>query len=180
MTRPASTRSTTEHVLGTILSIPLERQNRAVQMRAGSVMHALGWTRVQRRLGGRPSWVYVRPEPATVTEPPSEGGAEPVPEGGVTTVTTVTTMFAKSEADQTRCSAHRPRQNAKTGGDGSYGGDSSQIRLRDAVTTSESASSEGGDGGDSSAVSALDEDDDDDECRRAGLRAAGWRDDREG
>ena len=178
--RPAIQEVTTEHVLGTILSIPLERQNRAVQMRAGSVMHALGWTRVQRRVGGRPSWVYVRPEAATVTEPPSdpsEGGAEPVPEGGVTTVTTVTTMFAKSEADPDSLLCQRPLQNAKTGGDGSYGGDSSQIRLRDAVTTSESASSEGGDGGDSSAASAPEEDDDDEECRRAGLRAAGWRDD---
>lgn len=52
--------STTSAFVAEKLGVPLERRDRATEMRIGSCLRFLRWLRRQRRIAGVPTWVYVK------------------------------------------------------------------------------------------------------------------------
>jgi len=143
--RPAINIVTTEHIIASILNIPTERQNKPVQMRVGSVMHAIGWQRVHRRVEGGQAWFYVRP-----------GSPEEVDAGAATTGTTATRGVRVSEADLDSQFSSTAPQDQKTGGSSGSSGSSGENGLPNAATTSEAAWVEGDTGGSTWTVIAAD------------------------
>lgn len=146
--------TTMEHVLGTIIGIPVAQQTQAHQMRVGACMTALGWIRVRRREGGSRVYFYVR---TGVAEPPAPdvGGAEAsVPGEAVPMSPPVPPNFQVDLGASATFSTAPSPPNVIPGGDSRDSGDSSQIRLRDGVPTSGPSADEGGTGGDSSTAPA--------------------------
>lgn len=49
------------HVMGEWLKIPIEKQDKATQMRVASYFRSLGWERRKKRINGEPEWVWSKP-----------------------------------------------------------------------------------------------------------------------
>jgi putative DNA primase/helicase len=166
--RPAMLTTTTEFVLSSVLKIPEDRQNRALQTRVGEVMHALGWVRRQIHGGDR----YYERASAPTPRGPSGAAAGSV---GATTATTATTGSLDSEPIPAHYFSSLSQPNMKAGG---YGGDGGCDASNEVVPRVTTCADDGGCGG--CAADAPDgrddRDDDDDECRRRGMKFAGYHD----